>query len=242
MVLAAAIAYARHARTAAHPLLDLSLFKLATFDAGIVGGSLFRIGVGASSFLLPLMLQIGFGLDPMTSGILTFVSAVGALMTKVGGGLILKTFGFRNVLILNAVLATASIGALGLFTAGTPHTVITAVILLGGMFRSLQFTSMHALSYADIAPRQAGAATSISSVAQQVSLSMGVAIGALVLELSQTAHNHAAPAASDFSNALFAVAAIATFCVLKMIRLPADAGRELTHGASMPPPASAPNP
>ena len=228
----AAVAYVRHAARAAHPLLDLSLFKLASFDAGIVGGSLFRIGVGASAFLLPLMFQIGFGLDPLTSGLLTFVSALGALAMKVWGGLILKTFGFRNVLIANSLLATASIAALGLFTAATPHAIIVAVVLLGGMFRSLQFTSMHALSYAGIATRQAGAATSISSVAQQVSLSMGVAIGAVVLELSQTAHSHATPAATDFSVALFTVAAIATLCVIKMIRLPADAGRELTHGPS----------
>ena len=227
---AAAFAYVRHAARAAHPLLDLSLFRLASFDAGIVGGSLFRIGVGASAFLLPLMLQIGFGLDPLTSGLLTFVSALGALAMKVWGGLILKTFGFRNVLIANSLLATGSVAALGLFTAATPHAIIVAVVLLGGMFRSLQFTSMHALSYADIDNRQAGAATSISSVAQQVSLSMGVAIGAVVLELSQTASSHASPAASDFSVALFTVAAIATLCVIKMIRLPADAGRELTHG------------
>lgn len=223
----AAHQYVRHARQAAHPLLDLRLFRLPTFHAGIWGGSLFRIGVGASSFLLPLMLQIGFGLDALTSGLLTFVSAVGALAMKFFGGRILATFGFRNVLIVNAVLAVSSIAVLGLFTAQTPHIVIASVILIGGVFRSLQFSSMHALSYADIEPREAGAATSISSVAQQVSLSMGVAIGAVVLELSQAAHLNATPAAVDFSVAIFVVSAIASASVILMTRLPADAGHAL---------------
>ena len=230
--LVAAVLYVRHARQAVHPLLDLRLFQLTTFDAGIWGGSLFRIGVGASAFLLPLMLQIGFGLDPMTSGGLTFVGAIGALGSKVFGGRILQAFGFRTVLVVNSILAVASIALLGLLTANAPHVAIAGLVLLGGVFRSLQFTSMHALSYADIAQRQAGSATSISSVAQQVSLSLGVAIGALALEVSQTAHAHPQPQPADFSIALFVVSAIAALCIVKMIRLPADAGHELTAGPS----------
>jgi len=228
----AGAAYVRHARHVAHPLLDLRLFALPTFEAGISGGSLFRIGIGASAFLLPLMLQLGFGLDALTSGMLTFASAVGALAMKVVGGAILNAFGFRRVLIVNSALAVGSLAALGLFTAATPHLVIVAVVLVGGMFRSLQFSSMHALSYADIEPKDAGAATSISSVAQQVSLSMGVAIGALALELSQAFHRHATPQAGDFSTAIFVVAAIASTSIIYMVRLPADAGHELTGAAS----------
>ena len=221
-------AYVRHAKIAVHPLLDLKLFKLASFDAGIVGGSMFRVGVGASAFLLPLLLQIGFGIDPLTSGLLTFASAAGALLMKIFGPRILKTFGFRNVLIANSLLAAASIAVLGLLTGTTPYPLITAIVLIGGMFRSLQFTSMHAISYADITPAQAGAATGISSVAQQVSLSMGVAVGALVLEVSQHAYGRAVPGVADFSTALFTVAAISSLCIIKMIGLPADAGRALT--------------
>ncbi len=226
----AAAAYVRHARVVAHPLLDLRLFELQSFDAGIWGGCLFRIGVGAVAFLFPLMLQIGFGLDALTSGALTFVTSAGALLSKVFGGRILKAFGFRRVLIANSVLAVASIGLTGFLTPLTPHLLIVLLMLMSGVFRSLQFTSMHALSYADIAPRQAGAATSISSVAQQVSLSMGVAIGAVALEWSQAAHRHAAPQAGDFSNALFVVAGLSALCIFKMVRLPANAGHELTAG------------
>lgn len=235
----AAFAYVRHAAVAEHPLLDLRLFGLVTFSAGIWGGSLFRIGVGAIAFLLPLMLQIGFGFDPLTSGILTFASAIGALVMKVAGGSILNTFGFRNVVIVNGVLACASIAATGWFTAQTPQAVIVAVVVMTGLFRSLQFSSLHALSYADVATREAGAATSIASVAQQVSISMGVAAGALALELSQSFHHNLKPMAGDFSIAIYVVAAIASLSIIKMVGLPADAGDELTTGrARKLPPAS----
>jgi EmrB/QacA subfamily drug resistance transporter len=230
----AAWAYVRHARQAAHPLLDLRLFALPTFDAGIVGGSLFRIGVGAAAFLGPLMLQIGFGIDPLRAGLITFASAFGAMSMKIMAGPILARFGFRRVVIINALAAAASIGVLALTTATTPHIVIAGLVVIGGVFRSLQFTSLHALSYADIEPRDAGAATAISSVAQQVSLSTGVAIGALVLELAQSVHGTPNPTAIDFSIALAVVAGIAALAVFKLLPLPLDAGHALTAKTSIP--------
>ena len=230
---AAAAGYVRHARSVARPLLDLRLFELPSFDAGIVGGSLFRLGVGASAFLLPLMLQIGFGYSPLTSGLLTFASAIGALAMKTLGGRILNAFGFRRVLIVNGVLACASVAAMALFSPATPLVMISAVILFGGVFRSLQFTSMNALAYADISSAQTGAATSIASVAQQVSISLGVALGALVLEVSQHLAGRTVPGPLDFSAALVAVAAASSLCLIKMTRLPANAGQSLTGGGEV---------
>jgi len=225
----AALLYVRHARVTAHPLLDLGLFARPSFDAGIVGGSLFRLGIGAAAFLLPLMLQLGFGLSPLTSGLLTFGSAVGALAMKTLGVRILNAYGFRRVLIVNGTLACLSIAAMGLFGPATPLEVIGIVVLVGGALRSLQFTSMNALMYADVSGRETGAATSMGSVAQQVSISLGVAIGALVLELSQHAAGRADPGPQDFSIALLVMAAASALCLIKMIRLPADAGRSLTR-------------
>jgi predicted MFS family arabinose efflux permease len=158
------------------------------------------------------------------------VGSIGALLMKVFGGKILAAFGFRRVLIVNAILAVGSIAALGLLNPAIPYLAMAIVILLGGSFRSLQFTCMHALSYSDVETRQAGAATAISSVAQQVSLSLGVAIGALVLELSQSMHGHATPQSSDFSIALYVVSAIAALSIYKMVLLPADAGHALIDG------------
>ena len=220
--------YVRHAGITAAPLLDLRLLSLQTFDAGVIGGSLFRLGIGASAFLVPLMLQIGFGLDALTSGLITFAGAVGALSMKPIAGGILRRLGFRKVLVVNALVVSGLLALTALVGPTTPYLVISALLLASGFLRSLQFTSLHALSYADVKPADAGAATSIASVAQQVSLSFGVAVGALALEVSQMMHGHAQPMPVDFSIALLVVAAASSLSVIKMIRLPADAGHQLS--------------
>lgn len=178
----ALIAYIRHARRAAHPVIKLDLLRVATFRVAVVGGFLFRVGVGAIPFLLPLLLQLGFGLNPLQSGMLTFASAAGALFMKTVATRILRHFGFRAVLTINAFVAAGSMAVIGLFTPATSHSVILTVLLIGGCFRSLQFTALNAIAYADISNRDMSSATSLTSVAQQLALSVGVALGAAVLE------------------------------------------------------------
>ncbi len=177
--------YVRHARTAPAPLLDLNLLKVDTFFASVVGGFLYRIGVGATPFLLPLFLQLGFGLTPLQSGMLTFASAVGAIAMKATAAPIIRQFGFKRVLVSNAVISSCFIAAVALFTVGTPHIVVLAVLLVGGFFKSLEFTSINSIAYADIDAKAMSRATSFASVAQQLSLSAGVAVGALVLEFER---------------------------------------------------------
>ena len=95
--------YLIHSRSVPAPIVDLSLFRLSTFRASMVAGSLFRIGIGAMPFLLPLMLQIGFGLSPLLSGFLTVSLALGALLVKFFARFIINRLGFRCMLIGNAI-------------------------------------------------------------------------------------------------------------------------------------------
>ncbi len=225
--------YVRHALTVPRPLLDIRLLSLRTFEAGIVGGLFFRFGVGASAFLLPLMLQLAFGLNALHSGLITFAGAVGALAVKPIAQPILRRFGFRNVLIYNGALAAAVLMGYGLFTSATPHVVLLAVLLIGGLLRSLQFTSLSALTYAEVEKPQVGSATSIASVGQQISVSFGVALGAMVLEFSEHLRGHTAPQTEDFAAAFFFVGAVSMVTALLMLRLPASAGVELS-GRTIP--------
>jgi EmrB/QacA subfamily drug resistance transporter len=220
--------YLRHARRAPHPIMDLRLLRHPTFRAAIVGGSLFRIGVGAIPFLLPLMLQVGFGLTPLQSGLLTFAAAAGALFMKSIAARILRRLGFRTVMTWNALIGASFLAANGLFTPLTPHWIITVLLLVGGCFRSLQFTSINAVAYADVSVREMSAATSLSGVAQQLSLSIGVALGAFVLERAADYAGDAAITARDFGPAFFAVALVSALSVLSFRRLPPDAGAELS--------------
>ena len=220
--------YVLHASRSANPILDLDLLKVATFRSGVMGGSLFRIGVGAIPFLLPLMLQLGFKLTPFQSGSLTCAAALGALTMKFTAARILKRFGFRSVLLFNAVVSAATLAVQGLFTPQTPHLLILALLLAGGFFRSLQFTSLNALSYSDIPAREMGSATSLYTVAQQLSLAVGVVCAASVLEFAQYLRGDLVLSVTDFAYAFFAVAFISALSVFSHLKLAPDAGSEVS--------------
>jgi len=211
-----------------HPLINFALLKLPTFHTGVVGGGLFRVGVGATPFLLPLLLQIGFGLDPLHSGLLTAAAAVGALFMKTLTTAILRRYGFRSVLTLNAVASSAVLAAYGLFTAATPHFIIIAILLFGGCLRSLQFTALGAISYADVDREAMSQATSFSSMAQQLTQSLGVAVGAYALQLSSLLQGHQTISASDFWPAFLAVAIISSVSLFIHAELPPGAGSEVS--------------
>ena len=223
--------YVRHALSAPAPLLDLRLLKIDTFFANIVGGFLFRIGVGTTPFLLPLYLQLGFGLTPLQSGMLTFSIAVGAIVMKTTAAPILRRFGYKPILMWNAFITAIFIAAISLFTAATPHMVILAVLLVGGFFRSLQFTAVNSIAYADIEEHDMSKATSFASVSQQLSMSAGVAVGALVLEFQRMGRESHEVLASDFHAAFLIVAAIAASSAFVFMRLPKNAGASLSRRA-----------
>ncbi|MBV9492508.1 MAG: MFS transporter [Verrucomicrobia bacterium] len=219
--------YIRHARRAATPILDLGLMRLATFRAGITGGSLFRIGVGAVPLLLPLLLQIGFGFSPLQSGLLTFVAAIGAMGMKTAAGSILKRYGFRKVLIVNSIVSAALIAAPALFTRTTPLPWMVVVLLVGGFFRSLEFTCINAISYAEVDQPRMSAATSFASVAQQVSLSLGITVGASVLQACLALRGGKTLTDGDFWPAFVVVGLISLWSAFSFARLSHDAGAEM---------------
>jgi len=229
--LAAMAAYVRHAHRHPHPLIDLGLLRLSTFRAGVLGGSLFRIGIGATPFLLPLMLQLGFGLSPLASGLLTFVSAAGAMFMKTIAATVLRRFGFRRVLWINALLASALLAGFGLFRADTPHALVMAVLLVSGCFRSLQFTSLNAISYAEVDSPRMGQASSLAGMMQQFSLAMGVAVGGYALQLAGGLTGRDYADAANFSWAFLVVGLVSAASAWVMFRLPADAGAEMAGRA-----------
>ncbi|KRG68970.1 DHA2 family efflux MFS transporter permease subunit [Pseudoxanthomonas dokdonensis] len=225
------LGYVWHARRHPRPLLDLRLFRVPTYRAGVLGGMLFRIGIGATPFLLPLMLQLGFGLSPVQSGLLTFVSAAGAMFMKTIAARVLKRFGFRRVLIANALIASAMLCGFGLFRPTTPHVFILATLFVSGCFRSLQFTSLNAISYADVDAPRMSQASSLAGMMQQLSLSLGVAIGGYILEIVGWINHRPETDVHNFYIAFVVVGFISASSAWMMWRLPGDAGAEMAGRA-----------
>src|SRR5271170_5164977 len=223
-----AVAYVIHAKRSPAPILDLSLLKLPTFRASIFGGFLFRLGIGALPFLLPLLLQIGFGLSPFQSGLITFTTALGSMFMKAAVAGVLNRFGYRNVLLYNSLISSAFLAACASFVPGMPFAAMIVILLPGGFFRSLQFTSTNTIAYAEIDPPQMSRATTLTAVAQQLSLSTGVAVGALVVEITLRLNHGATMSAADFPPAFLVVGALAATASLIFVRLAPDAGAELS--------------
>jgi MFS family permease len=198
----------RHARQHAAPLIDLSLLRIDTFRANMNGGSIFRMTAGTMPFLMPMMLQVGFGMSAFNSGLITFASGLGSFFNKMSTAPILRRFGYRTVFIVNGAIAAAFIGFCGFFTAATPVLIMFPVLAIGGYFRSLQFTALNSMVFADVPSPKMSAATSLSSMMQQLTNGMGIAFAAIVVHLIHVVHLGAeAPlAASDFRWAFVAVA------------------------------------
>jgi len=222
----------RHSRRARHPLLDFSTLKIPTFAVTILPGSLSRIGIEAVPYLTPLLFQVGFGLSPFQSGLLLLASATGNLGMKALTTRILNGFGFRNVAICNLAIAAIIITACGWLSPGTALPVILGVLLIYGLARSLQFTTLATLAYADVTDAQKGGASTLWSVAQQSTIGMGIAFGALSLRIAGAISPDAAGKSlslMDFRIA-FAIAGLAAFISgLFYLRLPRDAGAGISH-------------
>ena len=224
----AAAGYVIHARRTKYPLLDITLLRIPTFATSVVAGSMFRIGIGALPFLLPLMLQLGFGLSPLHSGLITFVSAAGAITVKPIAKPLLRRFGFRTVLSVNAAISTLIVALTAAFRPSWPIIAIYGVLLVGGVFRSLQFTAYNTIAYADIPPPRMSQATSLYSTLQQLSLTMGVTLGAAALAVFGLLAGHSHPGLPEFSAAFLIVAAVMLPAAWLALRLPRSAGEEMS--------------
>jgi EmrB/QacA subfamily drug resistance transporter len=221
-------AYLAHARRIPAPILDFSLLRVPTFRASLIGGYLFRLGIGALPFLLPLMLQAGFNMTPFQSGLVTFAGALGAIGMKTVASRTIQRFGFRDVLLFNAIVSSIFIAACAVFAPGMPTAVLVTILLIGGFFRALEFTAINAIAYADIDQRRMSRATALASVGQQLSISTGVAVGALMVDLSLRFRGSEQILVSDFTLAFVVVALISGSSALVFRALPANAGAEMS--------------
>jgi MFS family permease len=226
--LASGALYVRHARATSDPILDLSLMRIPTFGLSVVGGSLTRIAQGAVPFLLPLMLQLGFGRTPAESGLITFVSAAGSMLMKATAPKILRRFGFRATLIGNAVTSTACYATCAAFRPWWPTWTICAVLLAGGFFMSLQFTAYNTVVYDEIPRERMSAASSFYATFQQLMLSLGICVAAMSLHVSMVVGDREHPALQDFSAAFLVATAVALLALYWNAKLPADAGTEIS--------------
>jgi EmrB/QacA subfamily drug resistance transporter len=216
----------RHTRRHPNPLLDLSALGIPTFAVAVWGGSLFRMAIYAIPFLLPLMFQVGFGLNAFASGLLVLGVFAGNVAMKPLTTPLLRRFGFRSVLLVNGVLTAVTTLACATLSPGMPRTVILIILFCGGLCRSMQFTSINTIAFADVPQPRLSAANTFFSTVQQMTIAMGITFGAVALRAALLLHRakDAKLAVADFRVAFVFVAAAAAISVFNFAGLDRQAG------------------
>ncbi|HTM76308.1 MAG TPA: DHA2 family efflux MFS transporter permease subunit [Devosia sp.] len=212
-----------------HPLLHLDALRIQTFatSEAYAGGAL-RLAINATPYLLPLFFQIAFGLDPFQAGGLVVAYFLGNLAMKTVTTRLLRLFGFRRILVVNGVLAALAIAGCGLLEAETPYVIVIAVLFIAGLTRSMQFTALATLAFADIDAEHRSSASTLSTMFQQISMVFGIALATGILNASQVLSATVTLTLADFRIAFLLMAGICLAGSLATLRLPADAGTEVS--------------
>ncbi|MFC4298249.1 MFS transporter [Castellaniella hirudinis] len=220
------LAALRHLRRAAAPMLSLTPMRIATFRVVMLGGSATRMAISSLPFLLPLMLQLGFGLDAFQAGLLLLVVFAGNLGMKAVTTPILRRFGYRQVMLWNGLLAAASLAACALLTPTLPLAVLLPILFIHGMARSMQFTCLGTLAFADVTETRMADANGLFNVVTRLAMAAGITLGALAIRVGD-----ALAGALDITGPVFPyraafmiAAVIALIGLIDTVRLPKDAG------------------
>ncbi|MGH8259096.1 MAG: MFS transporter, partial [Steroidobacteraceae bacterium] len=201
----------------------------STFFVGCVsGGGLSRAAISTTPFLLPLMFEVAFGLSPVAAGVLLLIYMSANLGMKTVTNPILRRFGMRRVLLVNGAIASASIAACGLIAPTVPWLLSGGILLVAGASRSMQLTTITFIAFADIEPAERSAASVLSSLAQQLWMGMGVAVGALMLNFSRLMRHAPSLGIADFRIAFVLAGLLGALALLPYGRLAADAGAEIS--------------
>jgi EmrB/QacA subfamily drug resistance transporter len=218
-----------HFRRIANPLLDLSAFRVRTFALSTLSaGTALRTSINATPFLIPLFLQVGLGHNAIRAGTYLLVYFAGNLAMKTVTTRTLRALGFRVVLVANGLVACGSIVACGFMTAATPDALMALLFFVAGLSRSMQFTALNTLGFADISPAQRSSASTLSSMLQQVSLLLGVAIAAAIINISSLLRAGAGTPLADFRWAFVVTGAIGIAASLRFLTLAPDAGADVS--------------
>uniref|UniRef100_E1TJ87 Major facilitator superfamily MFS_1 n=1 Tax=Burkholderia sp. (strain CCGE1003) TaxID=640512 RepID=E1TJ87_BURSG len=224
----------QHAKRHPHPLIDVSTLKIPTFSVTVVTGSFTRIGIGAVPYLMPLLFQVGFGLSAFKSGLLLLASALGNLGMKALTTRILQRFGFRMVSIVDVTVAGIFIIACGLLTPEVPLALVLIVVFVYGVARSMQFSTLATLAYADVAQPQMSAASTLWSAAAQMTIGLGIAFGAVSLRAAAFFNGETSGHAftlDDFRLAFLLAGVLTLLSVIGYMGLSRDAGQSIGGGS-----------
>ncbi|WP_062789129.1 MFS transporter [Aquitalea pelogenes] len=218
----------RHCRRSHAPLLDVSILRIRTYRTTIVGGSLLRAAINTTPFLLPLMFQLGMGMDAFRSGLLLLTLFAGNLGMKVLTSRTLRRFGFRLTLLLSGLALVVLTLLIATFGPDTPWPRLVLVLLLSGMARSMTFTTLSTLAFVDVPPAQMSHANTLFNMLLRMAYGMGIAIAAVGLRMAESWLPQA-NALTHYHFAFVVLAGLTLLALWDVWQLPGNAGQLLSR-------------
>jgi len=216
------------------PLIDPALCGERAFTVGLLITVVFFAGMASFFLVLALYLQQGRGLDPLASGEIFTVLAVGYCATSLGAGRFTQRLG-RQALAVGALAIAAGLALLVVTVAhiglGGPAALLAPALLLDGAGMGLVIAPLTATVLAGLAPRHAGAAAGVLSTMQQVGGALGVALIGLIfygalghVALGHVAPRHAYPRAFDAGLLYLIVLALVVAVLIQLLPRDRDRG------------------
>ncbi|WP_196209231.1 MFS transporter [Citrobacter sp. Res13-Sevr-PEB04-36] len=221
-----------HFQHTAWPMIRLDALQVPTFRVTMYGGSLFRASISAVPFLLPLMFQVGFGMNAFHAGSLVLAVFVGNLTIKPATTPLIRWLGFKKLLLINGALNVLALLACALITPQTPVWMILLVLYLGGVFRSIQFTGVSTLAFADVPAPQMSYANTLFSTATQLAVGLGISLAAIGIRIGDKVSEWLTLGNVPGISFRLAFVAIAIICLIGMVdtlRLTRDAGGAVSN-------------
>lgn len=231
--------YIRHARRHPTPLISLSLFNTRTFSVGIAGNIASRLGTGCVPFLMPLMLQVGFGYPALLAGCMMAPTALGSILAKSGVTQLLRRVGYRRTLVGVTVFIGVMIAQFSLQSAALPVWMLILPLFVLGMAMSIQFTSMNTITLADLSDENASGGNSMLAVTQQLSISLGVAVSAAVLRFYEGFDSN--NTVEQFHSTFITMGVLTVVSALVFMLLKPKDGRNLIKERHKPKPTRVPS-
>ncbi|MDM1398319.1 multidrug transporter subunit MdtD [Myroides odoratimimus] len=227
------VAYVFYARMTKEPLIKLSLFKITTLRLGLIGNLITRFGIGGMPLMIPLLLQVGYGYSAMYAGMMMIPQALSNLVSRNFVVPIVRRFGYRSTLITNTVLTGLLISCFFFITPTTPYWVIILLMIGNGAFNAIQFTSMNTISLADLDQDTSSEGNSLLSVTQQLAVSLGISLSAMVLMLFQNSQiAESGDKIGVFRYTFLVMGLITILSSLVFINLSKDAGSSMSGARS----------
>lgn len=214
-----ALLYAYHAYLHERALFRVDLFSNRVFTVGILGNLFARLGGNSLPFVLPLMLQIAFGVEPFMAGLMMTPLVLGSLFSKPITRPIIQALGYKHFLILNSILVGLCIISFSLMAIDTPIWLRTLHFFIFGILNSLQFVAMNSLTLSELSAQQASSGNSFLSMIMMLSMSIGVALAGTLLNIFMSS-NVGEQAIDAFHKTLICLGSINIITALIFSKIP----------------------